>query len=62
MQSQSDDVLRNHPEYSKGVKDFNAGKYNPRDYPLISNSGLFLKKAYQLGWYDRKKEQAERKV
>ncbi len=63
MQPQTDDILRGYPEYSEGVKDFDAGKYNPRGYPLISHGGggLFLKKAYMIGWYDRRREQTGKK-
>ncbi len=55
---QTDDILRGYSEYAEGVKDFDGGVYRPEDYPLISSDGLFLKKAYKIGWYDRRKEQS----
>jgi hypothetical protein len=56
---QTDDILREYPEYSEGGKDFDSGKFRPGDFPLISSGGRFLKKAYLFGYYDRRKELAD---
>jgi len=53
---QTDDVVRTYPEYNEGRVDFDKGVYRVKEYPLLGSGGLFLKKAYTLGWHDRRKE------
>lgn len=57
---QTDDVLRTYPEYNEGRADFDKGVNCVKEYPLLGSGGLFLKKAYSLGWFDRKKELADK--